>query len=319
MAERSAGTDSTTGHWELAGLITSRAFPVYPNGFPADLLRRFCAATGCSGVLGNKPASGTEIINELGDEHVRTGSPIVYTSGDSVFQIAAHEAVIPPGRLYEICRMTRESVVVGEHAVGRVIARPFVGTSGAYTRTSGRKDFALEPGGTTVFDLLFRAGVETVGIGKIEDLFSGRGLARAIHTVSNADGITRTLEELRHLSSGFMMTNLVDFDMLFGHRQDPEGFAGALRQFDDALPALRTGLHDGDLLILTADHGNDPTDKSTDHTREFVPLLCVSPSGKRNIALGDRATFADLGKTIAEFFGVPAPGLAGESFLGSIR
>ena len=318
MAERSAGKDSTTGHWELAGLVTQRAFPMYPNGFPEDLLERFRAVTGCSGCLGNKPASGTEIIQELGDEHCRTGVPIVYTSGDSVFQIAAHESVIPQERLYEICRMTREQVVVGEHAVGRVIARPFVGTSSAYTRTSGRKDFALEPGGPTVLDLLFASGIETVGIGKIEDLFSGRGLHRAIHTVSNADGIAQTIREARELAAGFVMTNLVDFDMLFGHRQNADGFAAALRQFDEALPEIRELLRDGDLLVLTADHGNDPTDRSTDHSREYVPLLCVNPAGKRGVDLGTRSSFADLGKTVAAFFGVPGDAIAGESFLSQI-
>jgi phosphopentomutase len=317
MAERSAGKDSTTGHWELAGLVTTTPFPMYPQGFPAELLGRFRSLTGCAGILGNTPASGTVIINDLGDEHVRTGFPIVYTSGDSVFQIAAHESVIPPDRLYEICRITREQVTVGPHAVGRVIARPFVGTSGAYVRTSGRRDFALEPAGETVLDRLSAAGVETVAIGKIDDLFSGRGLRTKVHTTSNADGIARILDSLRTLERGFLMANLVDFDMLYGHRQDAAGFANALQEFDASLPEIRALLRPGDLLLLTADHGNDPTDRSTDHSREYVPLLIAG--GRRNVDLGTRTTFADAAKTVAEFFGVRAEGLAGESVLSLVR
>jgi len=319
MAERSKGKDSTTGHWEIAGIVTQRPFPLYPHGFPKDILDSFLRVTGEQGCLGNKPASGTVIINELGDEHVRTGYPIVYTSGDSVFQIAAHESVIPLDRLYEICLLTREQVVVGDHAVGRVIARPFVGTSGAYTRTSGRRDYAVEPPGRTVLDELSAAGIETVGIGKIDDLFTGRGLKRTIHTTSNAEGARAVIASMRQMQTGFIMANLVDFDMLFGHRQDAGGFAKALEEFDAMLPQILAELKTGDVLLMTADHGNDPTDASTDHSREYVPLLCVHPGGRTNVSLGTRNTFADAGTTVAEFFGLRGDSLAGESFLSLLR
>jgi len=319
MAERSAGKDSTTGHWELAGIITERSFPVYPRGFPNEVLEQFLSVTGCAGYLANKPASGTEIINELGDEHVRTGFPIIYTSGDSVFQIAAHEDVIPLERLYAICQKTRDQVTVGEHRVGRVIARPFIGTSGEYVRTAHRKDFALEPPAATVLDLLQQEGFETIGIGKIDDLFCGRGLSGKIHTKSNAEGIRATLEVMKGLNRGLVMTNLVDFDMLYGHRQDPRGMAHALEEFDRALPDLTGALNDQDVLMITSDHGNDPTDRSTDHSREYVPLLSYCRSGKKNVSLGIRPTFSDAGKTIADYFGVKGIGsLSGNSFLGQI-
>jgi len=319
MVERSKGKDSTTGHWELAGVITEKEFPTYPLGFPHEVLESFMTRTGCKGYLGNKPASGTEIIKELGDEHVRTGFPIVYTSGDSVFQIAAHEEVIPLQELYQMCNTTREHVMVGEHKVGRIIARPFVGTHGSYTRTPNRKDFAVEPNGATVLDLLYASGVDTIGIGKIDDLFSGRGLKEKIHTKSNAQGIEETIKAARRMNSGFLMTNLVDFDMLYGHRQDPRGFADALEAFDNELPRILECLKDSDVLMITADHGNDPTDKSTDHSREFVPLLCYSTSGNKNVRLGTRESFADVGRTIAEYFGIrDAQKLAGESFLSMI-
>ena len=319
MAERSAGKDSTTGHWELGGLITDKAFPLYPNGFPQGLLDRFLAETGCKGYLGNKPASGTEIIQELGDEHVRTGYPIIYTSGDSVFQIAAHEGVIPLLQQYEICRATRTRVVVGEHSVGRVIARPFVGKSGSYTRTTNRRDFALLPPGKTVLDLLSENGVDTIGVGKIDDLFCGQGLKEKLHTTSNAEGVRFTRDAAARLRRGLVMTNLVDFDMLFGHRQDAKGMAAALAEFDRELPSILNVLNDGDLLILTADHGNDPADKSTDHSREYVPLLCYAKAGKRNVNLGTRSTFADVAQTVSEFFSLGRKGaLAGNSFLSSV-
>ena len=319
MAERSAGKDSTTGHWELAGVITERPFPLYPRGFPESLLERFLKVTGCGGYLGNKAASGTEIIKELGDEHVRTGYPIVYTSGDSVFQIAAHEGVISLDRLYEICARTRNEVAIGEHAVGRVIARPFIGTSGRYTRTPNRKDYATEPPVPTLLDLLQREGVETVGVGKIDDLFCGRGLDRKFHTRSDTEGIQLTLELAQGPKKGFVMTNLVDFDMLYGHRQDPVGMARALEEFDRAVPELIEGLHEGDMLLITADHGNDPTDSSTDHSREYVPILCYRKSGKKGVNLGTRSSYADAGKTVAEFFSLRGIGeLAGNSFLDLI-
>lgn len=318
MAERSKGKDSTTGHWEIAGIITAQQFPLYPNGFPEALLTAFLKATGCKGYLGNRPASGTEIIKELGDEHLRTGFPIVYTSGDSVFQIAAHQDVIPLEQLYEICKITREQVVVGDHRVGRVIARPFTGPSGAYTRTPNRHDYAVEPPSETVLDRLFENHIPTVSIGKIDDLFTGRGLQEKIHTKSNAQGMEEIIKQSSKLTSGLLVANLVDFDMLYGHRQDAKGFALALEEFDAVLPEIQNTLADGDVLMLTADHGNDPTDHSTDHTREYVPMLCFSKTGKQNVNIGIRHSFADAGKTIAEFFEISAP-LAGESFLSMIQ
>lgn len=319
MAEQSAGKDSTTGHWELAGVITDKGFPLYPQGFPRDVLNRFLSVTGCKGYLGNKAASGTEIIKELGDEHVKTGFPIVYTSGDSVFQIAAHDDITPLARLYEICEKTRNEVMVGKHAVGRVIARPFIGMSGNYTRTANRRDFALEPPSTTVLDILMSEGVETIGVGKIDDLFSGKGLKEKIHTKSNAHGIETTIRIAKDLNSGFLMTNLVDFDMLYGHRQDPQGFARSLEEFDTALPNILDCLNENDLLIMTGDHGNDPTDNSTDHSREYVPVLCYSKTGKKNIDLGIRQSFADAGKTVATFFEIKASNvIAGTSFLNLV-
>ncbi len=316
MAEQSKGKDSTTGHWEIAGLITDRPFPVYPDGFPPDILSAFRDATGAQGILGNKAASGTEIIKELGDEHVRTGFPIVYTSADSVFQIAAHEDVIRLPQLYDMCRRTRDRVMVGRHAVGRVIARPFIGTSGGYRRTTNRRDFSVEPPRETLLDLLTAEGVETVAVGKIDDLFAGRGLGEKLHTKSNAEGVDEIVRAATRMESGFIMANLVDFDVQFGHRQDPAGFAKELEAFDREIPRIKETMRDGDLLMITADHGNDPTDKSTDHSREYVPLLCWSPNGKANVNLQTRETFADLGKTVADFFGLGNAGtLSGRSML----
>jgi phosphopentomutase len=319
MSEASVGKDSTTGHWEIAGIVTKQSFPLYPNGFPKKLLEKFLSITGCNGYLGNTPASGTEIINKLGDDHVRTGFPIVYTSGDSVFQIAAHQDVIPLERLYEICQKTRDQVMIDEHRVGRVIARPFIGTSGAYTRTPYRRDYAVEPPEDTVLDILNGCGVSTIGIGKIDDLFCGRGLEVKIHIKSNSEGIEEIIKAGKSMQSGLLMANLVDFDMLFGHRQDVKGYAKALEEFDVKLPEIQDCIGDGDILILTADHGNDPTDQSTDHTREYVPLLCYTKTGKRNVNLGVRSSFADIGKTVADFFNAAnAQSLSGESFLASI-
>ncbi|MDE3057724.1 MAG: phosphopentomutase [Bacteroidota bacterium] len=315
MSEVSKGKDSTTGHWEISGLIVQNDFPYYPAGFPPDVVEKFLSATGAKGMLGNKAASGTEIIQELGDEHLRTGYPIVYTSADSVFQIAAHEDVIPLESLYAMCRTVRDEVMVGKHAVGRVIARPFTGASGGYTRTTNRKDFALAAPGTTVLDILHRGGIPTVSIGKIDDLFSGRGLKEKIHTHSNAEGIEEIISSSRSVQYGFLMANLVDFDMLFGHRQDARGMATALEYFDSKLPEILSEIHHDDVLVITADHGNDPTDKSTDHSREYVPLLWYSENGKHGADLGIRKTFADAGKTVAEYFGVDGSDLAGTSFL----
>ena len=316
MAERSAGKDSTIGHWELTGIVTQKAFPLYPDGFPEELLQKFLAASRCGGYLGNKPASGTEIIAELGDEHVRSGHPIVYTSGDSVFQIAAHEDVIPLSRLYEICTVTRRDVMIGVHTVGRIVARPFVGSSGSYVRTMNRRDFAVEPPAATLLDLLHEEGIATIGVGKIDDLFCGRGLKETIHTKTNLEGIRATIQAADRLQRGFVMTNLVDFDMLFGHRQDPRGMASALEGFDRELPSLLEVLGEGDLLLMTADHGNDPTDRSSDHSREYVPLLVSVKGGKRNVDLGIRPSFADAAKTVSEYFSLrTSASLAGNSFL----
>ncbi|MCX6136086.1 MAG: phosphopentomutase, partial [Ignavibacteriales bacterium] len=314
----SKGKDSTTGHWELSGIINQKDFPYYPDGFPPALIETFCAATGVQGILGNKAASGTEIIKELGDEHVRSGYPIVYTSADSVFQIAAHDDVIPLPELYEMCAKTRELVCVGVHAVGRVIARPFIGTRGDYVRTANRRDFSLPPPGITVMDLLSERKISTTAIGKIDDLFSGRGLDEKIHTKSNAEGIEQIIAQSSVRIHGLIMANLVDFDMLYGHRQDAKGMAGAIEYFDTRLPEIVRTLADGDLLILTADHGNDPTDNSTDHSREYVPLLCYGKDRKQGIALGMRESFADAGKTVADYFGLIEHVLAGKSFLPDI-
>jgi phosphopentomutase len=314
MVQRSRGKDSTTGHWELAGCIVERPFPTYPNGFPQSLLERFLRVTDVGGYLGNVPASGTAIIQELGDEHVRTGFPIVYTSADSVFQIAAHEGVIPLARLYAICQKTREQVCVGDHGVGRVIARPFVGKSGSYTRTTNRRDFSLEPFGPTVLDLLAGEKISTVGIGKVDDLFARRGLSVTNHTRTNREGMASIREVSGTLRTGFVIANLGDFDTLYGHRNDPAGFAAALEDFDGWLMGFLETLTNEDLLLITADHGNDPVTPSTDHSREYVPVLAYNRGAVAGKPLGVRETFADCGKTVAEYFGV-ANNLAGTSFL----
>ncbi len=317
MAEVSKGKDSTSGHWEIAGVILDREFPTFPHGFPGLLLQKFLHTTGSHGFLGNKTASGTVIIQELGVEHMKTGYPIVYTSADSVFQIAAHEEVIPLQKLYEVCQRTRDEVCVGEFGVGRVIARPFVGSNGSFTRTSNRRDFSLQPPSTTVLDVLSEAGIETVSVGKVDDLFAGRGLTKKLHTKSNAEGIEYIIQESDRMKSGLIFANLVDFDMLYGHRNDPEGLAAALEAFDKELPRILETIGTSDLLILTADHGNDPVTPSTDHSREYVPLLCYSKSKNVGVNVGTRSTFADLGKTVAEFFGVKNS-LAGMSFLRQV-
>lgn len=317
MKECSKGKDSTTGHWELGGLITDKQFPVYPNGFPPEIIEKFIKYNNLKGFLGNKPASGTEIIQELGEEHIKTGYPIVYTSADSVFQIAAHEAVIPVEKLYEICKTTREKVMVGEHAVGRIIARPFVGSPGNFTRTHRRKDFALEPHGEVIFDVLKKNNIKTIGIGKINDLFAYRNLDEQIKTKDNLDGILKTIEFIKSESNSYIMTNLVDFDMLFGHRNDAYGFYNALIEFDNYIPEIIDSMGNGDLLFITADHGNDPTYPGTDHTRELVPLLVYGKRINKNIDLGLRDTFADLSKTICDFYNIEN-NLMGTSFLNNL-
>ncbi|HAP34848.1 MAG TPA: phosphopentomutase [Bacteroidetes bacterium] len=318
MQEISKGKDSTTGHWEMSGIFLEKDFPYYPNGFPKEVVEKFCRLTGCKGILGNKPASGTEIIAQLGEEHARTGFPIVYTSADSVFQIAVNESVIPLERLYDLCMIARNQVMIEQHAVGRVIARPFIGTNGNYKRTTNRRDFSLIPPSTTMLDILFENNIPTVAVGKIDDLFAGKGLSEKIHTTSNAEGIEETIVWAKKTTSGFIFTNLVDFDALFGHRQDPKGMKEALEYFDAQLPRIIETMNGDDILLLTADHGNDPTDNSTDHSREYVPLIAYSPNGKRNVNIGIRNTFADLGKTVVDYFGFDGKELSGTSFLHSI-
>jgi phosphopentomutase len=314
MEPASAGKDSTTGHWEIAGLRLERPFPTYPNGFPAEVLSAFSAATGRA-VLGNVAASGTDIIDRLGPEHQRTGAWIVYTSADSVFQVAAHEDVVPLEELYAACEKARAQLVA-PHDVSRVIARPFVGEAGAYRRTKNRRDYSLAPPGETLLDALAAAGIPRAGVGKVDDLFAGRSL-RSRHTADNAEGIGAILEWLRGEQGGLLFANLVDFDTLYGHRNDPVGFARALREFDEALPAIRAALREDDLLFITADHGNDPTTGSSDHARENVPLLALGASA-RPVALGARATFADLGATVAEWLNVGFRG-HGTSFLPQLE
>jgi phosphopentomutase len=305
MGEQSASKDTTTGHWELAGIVLNSAFPTYPDGFPGDIIEAFEKKT-AKKILGNYPRSGTTIIEELGQEHLKTGSPIVYTSADSVFQIAAHEDIVPLETLYEYCRIAR-SILTGRHAVGRVIARPFRGVPGKFERhNAARRDFSLKPPAQTLLDLLKGKGYFTVGVGKIGDLFGHRGLSAEIHTQNNEDGVDRTLESMENYrgQKGLIFVNLVDFDMLYGHRRNVEGYAGALEAFDRRIPRIFDAMSTDDLLIITADHGCDPTHTvHTDHTREYVPLLVYSTALKKEVNLGVRATFADCGQTIADIFG----------------
>lgn len=315
MAEASKAKDTSTGHWEMMGLIIKRPFPLYPKGFPLSVIDAFEKAIGRK-TLGNKASSGTEIINELGEEHMRTGKPIVYTSADSVFQIAAHEDIIPVEELYRICEIARD-ILKEPHNVGRVIARPFIGTPGNFKRTMKRRDYSLPPPGETVLERLKEKGIPVVGIGKIEDIFVGRGITEAVHTENNQDGIDKTLKAMDMTDMGLILANLVDFDMLYGHRNDPEGFAKALIDFDKGLPLFFNDMRSDDILIITADHGCDPTTPSTDHSREYVPLFVYGKKIKGGINLGIRKTFADLGATISEIFGVEKPE-AGEGFLKDI-
>jgi phosphopentomutase len=310
LVPRSAGKDSTTGHWEIAGVHLSRPFPTYPHGFPEDVLRDFSGHTG-RGVIGNLAASGTEVIDRFGAEHERTGDWIVYTSADSVFQIAAHEDVVPLPELYRACEIARE-LLVAPHDVSRVIARPFIGKPGAYRRTANRRDFSIAPPAETLLDALASAGVDRHGVGKVDDLFAGRSL-RAEHTSGNADGILRIRKWLTDAEGGFLLANLVDFDQVYGHRNDVPGFYTALREFDAALPAILSSLREDDLLFITADHGNDPTTPSTDHARECVPVLAFG-ARVRPASVGRRDTFSDLGATVAAWFRIPFTG-RGRSFL----
>lgn len=317
MAERSAGKDTTTGHWEIAGLPVEKPFPTYPNGFPQEVIDEFERETGLQ-TIGNRPASGTAIIEELGPEHLRTGKLIIYTSADSVFQIAAHESVLPPTELWHVCRIARR-ILKGEHAVARVIARPFVGTPGAFVRTGNRRDFSVDPFGPTMLDVLRENGVHTIGIGKIEDIFNHRGLSASVHPSGNAaclDALCNTLRDPKF--SGLAFVNLVDTDMAYGHRRDPQGYANCLQEFDDRLPEIMRLIGDDGLLFIVSDHGCDPTYPGSDHTREYTPLLVWGLCAQEGVDLGTRKSFADVGATIMEAFGVKKQ-LEGESFLKDIE
>jgi phosphopentomutase len=309
----SPGKDSTTGHWELCGVVLAAPFPTYPAGFPSGIVEEFARRTG-RGVLGNLPASGTAVLDRYGTEHQRSGDWIVYTSADSVFQVAAHEATVPPTELYAACAVARE-LLQGEHGVSRVIARPFTGTPGAWVRTPGRKDYSLAPPGTTLLDQLQARHVPRVGVGKVDDLFSGRGIT-SIHTATNSEAYGLIEAALATMRRGLLLANVIEFDQTWGHRNDVAGFHQGLRELDRALPALLAGIREDDLVIFTADHGNDPTTPSTDHSREVVPLLVTGPR-VRPVPLGRRPTFADVGQTVADFLEVP-PLAAGTSFLSEV-
>ena len=313
-ATSSRGKDTTTGHWEMGGIITSRPFPTYPSGFPERVIEPFERAIGRK-VLGNKPASGTEIIKELGEQHVQTGRPIVYTSADSVFQIAAHEQVIPVGQLYEWCKIAREQLN-GQDEVGRVIARPFVGEPGNFRRTEARQDYAIDPPEETLLDRLKGAGFAVSAVGKIGSIFCHRGTTEELKAGNNQASVNQTLHALSSSREGLIFTNLVDFDMLYGHRNDVEGYARALEEFDLRLPEIQTAMRKDDLLMISADHGCDPGDISTDHTREYVPVLCWGKRARPGVDLGVRTSLADIGQTIAENFGLTLQ--AGRSFLREI-
>ncbi|MGH7524592.1 MAG: phosphopentomutase [Gemmatimonadales bacterium] len=310
---QSAGKDSTTGHWELCGLILETPFPTFPHGFPAELLAEFADETG-RGVIGNKAASGTAILDELGAEHLATGSWIVYTSADSVFQVAAHEAVVPIGELYEACQVAR-ALLIGSNGVSRVIARPFRGVQGAFQRTPRRKDFSREPTGPTLLDHLAAFEIPVSGVGKVDDLFAGRGIS-SIHAATNPEAYALIEQRMADVQGGLVFANVIEFDQSWGHRNDVAGFVGGLKQLDQWIPQLLRQARDEDLIIFTADHGNDPTTASTDHAREQVPVLCTGPR-VRAVPIGERDTFADVGQTIAEFLGV-SPLVAGRSFLSEI-
>jgi phosphopentomutase len=313
MSELSRGKDSTTGHWEIAGIHVKTDFSYFPDGFNSEIVKRFLKVTGCKGILGNKPASGTEIIDELGEEHLKTGFPIIYTSADSVFQVAAHEEIIPLEELYKICTITREKVLTYPLQVGRVIARPFTGKPGNFTRTKNRKDFSLDPPEPTILDVLSGNNINTFGIGKINDLFNYRGIKKQMLTKSNEEGCGQLLNVAVETKDSFIFANLVDFDVYFGHRNDPAGFARKLEEFDQFLPVFLNSLDESDNLVITADHGNDPTTPSTDHSREYVPLLYYR-KGMAGKNLGVRKTFSDVAKTVAHFFNVDNK-LNGVSFL----
>ena len=313
---RSNGKDTTAGHWEMAGIILDQAFPTYPNGFPPLIIDRFISETGVPGILGNIPASGTEIIKQLGEEHVKTGKPIVYTSADSVFQIAAHEQVIPLPRLYEMCEIARR-ILDGENKVGRVIARPFLGEPGNFYRTENRHDYAVPPPRQNLLPALADEGLDVVCIGKIASIYDSMGVTQDLAAKNNEQSINQTIRALKDNTSGLIFSNLVDFDMLYGHRRDTEGYARALEYFDARLPEIDAAMNDGDLMIITADHGNDPTFPGTDHTREYAPLIVYGKSATAGVNLGTRGSLSDIGQTIAKNFDLTLT--AGESFLPQIK
>jgi phosphopentomutase len=302
LSEVSKGKDTTCGHWEMMGVVTPKPFPIYPNGFPKEVIDTFVKKIGRP-ILGNRPASGTQIIQELGNEHIKTGFPIVYTSADSVFQIAACEDVIPIPELYKICETARE-ILTGENAVGRVIARPFVFKNGKFVRTDRRKDFSLSPPSSTVLDHALQNGFNVVGVGKIGDIFAHRGLSEEIHTLDNQDGIAQTITCIKREFKGILFTNLVDFDMKYGHRNDIKGYADALKTFDNCIPEILDALAKSDILFITADHGCDPTTPGTDHSREYVPLLVYGKGLNNPKSLGIRQSFADIGATVTEILGL---------------
>jgi len=317
--EASAGKDTSTGHWEMMGIVLEEMFPVFPDGFPPEILDPFIERAELPGVLCNAPASGTEVLEHLGAEHIATGKPIVYTSADSVFQVAAHEEHFGLERLQSICQIARE--ILTPHGVGRVISRPFVGEEGAFQRTYNRRDYSLLPPGETSLDRLCAAGVPVIGIGKIEDIFAGQGVPRSIHTEGNRDGMHQVVKCAQEEERGLIFINLVDFDMLFGHRRDPEGYRRAIEAFDRQLGDLDAALRPDDVVMITADHGNDPTNQDgTDHTREYVPLLVYGPGLREGVDLGTRTTFADIGSTIEELFGLDptASGGPGVSFASEV-
>lgn len=315
MHPKSAGKDSTSGHWEIFGVILQKPFPVYPNGFPEEIVREFEKRIGRK-VLWNKPASGTEIINLLGEEHLRTGYPILYTSADSVFQLACHEDIIPREELYEMCRIARE-ILQGEHAVCRVIARPFKGEKGNFRRTEGRRDFSLPPPYPTLLDKMLERGKRVLGIGKVKDIMGGSGFSEVFPTKDNREGMEKIKKVITEEKFSLLLANLIDFDMVWGHRNDIEGFARGLEEFDSFIPEILRELEDDDLLIITADHGNDPTTPSTDHSREAVPVLIYGKNVKKGVFIGIRDSFSDLGKTVGENFGIEIEN--GKSFLALIR
>lgn len=309
--EASPGKDTTTGHWEIAGVTLTRAFPTFPEGFPQELIDAFEKSIGVR-ILGNEVASGTEIIARLGDKHVETGYPIVYTSADSVFQIAAHEEVIPLPKLYEICEKAR-ALLKDEYAVGRVIARPFLGKSGSYKRTSNRRDFSLKPIRKTMLDVIVENGMNVSAVGKIEDIFAGEGITEAVHTKDNMEAVDEVLKYMAEGKKGLIFANLVDFDMLYGHRNDIEGYAGALVSFDTRLSEIIAAMKDSDMLIITADHGCDPTTSSTDHSREYIPILVYGRHVRQGADIGTRESFSDIGATVLDFLGLPIE-IDGKSF-----